>query len=1042
MNMGQKFLKGLGKMVNFPFASSPNMNSYNPWMIDESDGVKRKAVYTSAFWLAPPFGRPRDIDYERLEPLEKNAWIRMCTQHIVDSIAGAEFNIVPRDKGKEVSDATLGEARDFFEGDWQENWQTNLRMMLPDLLHYDCGVTIKAFPVTAYEETGELKEKASDKMKPVELYSRDGRSFMKDTGLAGRLRQYWQYSWINPQGMPIRFSPEEIMYYQVNPSSRSPYGTANLEVVEFIVDYMIESAVAQSKYWKNGMFIGGQIDLPEIKDIDELKRQQAYYEAKLRGSKKMNKWLVTGGGATVKSIPFTPQQMQWVESQKWFAKIIFGIYKVTPSELGFCHSEDTEFLTNDGWKLYDNIKKGEKVGTYNKETGKLEFQEPVKHYHYHYSGEMVHFDGRSIDALITPNHRMFVQPYDYKEWRIVEAKDVSWSQFHFKQACGWEGERLDFIKVPIPKSKKHDTVKRKELIWEANSFLEFLGWFVSEGCVTNYGRDKGQSRIDISQNEGENADRIRNVLFKLDIKFLEYTNKKGNVAFIIQNKQIYEFIKPMKDKLPEWIFELPSEQLEIFLDPLCRGDGHLCNKKNSRFEFYTTKKVIADQTHEIALKCGYRTTLSLKKQKNKNWKDLHILYMSKYTDKAYLEQSNIKREHYEGFVNCFAVPNGFLVTRRNGKILISHNTEDLNKATGIQQMEIHKSKAIRPLLILIEDMVNRQVVWKHFSKDVKFEFVKTLSLDEKTKQTEIDVKRLDKGLDSVNALRDRDGLEKWENEKWDKPIGDEEEQPEEDDFDWDFYFNEEEPEETEKMFSKGGKGSGVRGHTTYHGQMVEKGLQSLTPELKGRLKEIRTGGSDEQKEQFIEDVVMLGIQLSKKERKGKERSKEQQEILDKIKKNKEERLDKEIKNLKKLSEGEVKEEEIKESLTKILESKKKLEAFKEEEKKLKSKVPKKKASKWGKEFKRVSEDYAEEIFQTNKEMERDVRKTIKDFSKAANVGAVSGESGFVPMPEVYDGMDKPIKTKKNEKKIIDLVSGMYKEIQEEVNEEWDRLFGE
>ena len=803
MNFRQKFLKGVSKIIGTPLTSVPNMSAYNPWEIDESDGVKRKAVYTSAFWLAPPYGRPRDIDYERLEPLEKNAWIRMCVQHIIDSVVGAEYHIIPRVKGEEVGDEILKEVREFFEGAWQEDLKANLRMMLPDMLNYDCGVIIKAFGLTDYEEDGNLKA-LTKKMKPIELYSRDGRSFMKDTGLAGRLRQYWQYSWINPQGRPIRFSPDEIMYFQMNPSSRSPYGIANLEVIETIVDYMIESAMAQSKYWKNGMFIGGQIDLPEVKEINELKRMQAYYEAKLRGSRKMNKWIITGGGATVKSIPFTPQQMQWVESQKWFAKIIFGIYKVTPSELGFCHSEDTEFLTSDGWKLYDNIEKGEKIGTYNKNTEMLEFQEPIKYYHYPYKGEMVHFNGRSIDALVTPNHRMFVQPYDYKDdWRIVEAKDVSWSQFHFKQACNWEGKEIDTIKVPVPVSKKHDTVKRKELEWKVDDFLELLGWFVSEGCATEYGTNNGHYRIDISQNRGENSEKIRSVLNRLEIGFNEFENKVGNISFIIQNKQIYDFIKPMKDKLPEWIFELSPRQLEIFLDSLCRGDGHLCNSKNSRFEFYTTKKTIADQVHEISIKCGYRTNLSKRGYENKNWKDLYTLYMSKYTDKAYLEQKNISKEQYNGFVNCFAVPNGFLITRRNGKILISHNTEDLNKATGIQQMEIHKSKAIKPVLTSIEEMFNRRVVWQHFSDKVKFEYAKELSLDDNTKQTEIDVKRLDKGLDSVNELRDRDGLDKWDDEKWDKPAGSEGEgETGEDEYDWDSYFGAsdepEEPEDKEK----------------------------------------------------------------------------------------------------------------------------------------------------------------------------------------------------------------------------------------------------
>lgn len=422
---------------------APSVDNYqSPWggtdwwgmdgSVDES-GAKKKGVYTSAFWLSPPYGRPRDIDYQRLERLEKSVWVRMCVQHIVDSVAGAEWEIVPRIKGTDVSDEKMAEVQKFFDGDsWADGLPSVLKQMLPDMLQYDAGVLVKAFVVKDYdEETGHLKE---GEVVPVELYARDGRSFLKDADLFGTLKQYWQYSWINPQGRPIQFSADEVIYLQQYPVSREPYGMSTLEIIEEILDYLSQSTVAQSKYWTNGMFIGGQIDMPEIKDLDELKRWQAYFEAKLRGPRKFGKWLVTGGGTKVQSLPFTPQQMQWIDSQKWFTKMVFAVFKVAPSELGF--------------------------------------------------------------------------------------------------------------------------------------------------------------------------------------------------------------------------------------------------------------------------------------------------------------------------------------------------TEDLNRATGIQQMEIHKSKAIRPVLTLLENAFNRQIVWKHFDEELKFQYVQNLSLDEKAKQTEIDAKRLDAGLDSVNELRDRDGLVKWEDPKYDVPIGD------------------------------------------------------------------------------------------------------------------------------------------------------------------------------------------------------------------------------------------------------------------------------
>ena len=336
MNLREKILqKASGAMgINMYRFDSMQTAGGAWWDSGDEDGIKRKGVYTDAFWLAPPYGRPRDIDYDRLEAIEKSVWVRMCVQHIVDRIAGADWNIVPMEKGADVPQEHIDKPKEFFNSmTWDKPLSHVIRMLLPDAIQYDAGVILKSYPVIAYEkENWRLK---STQLPPLQLYARDGRSFMMDTNLFGQTKTYWQYSWINPQGKPIEFSPDEIIYFQKSPMSRGPYGIAALEIIEEIIDYMIDSTLAQSKYWKNGLFVGGQIDLPDVRDLDELKRQQAYFEAKLRGPRKYNKWIVTGGGAKVQSMPFTSQQMQFIDSQKWFAKMVFAVFELTPSELGF-----------------------------------------------------------------------------------------------------------------------------------------------------------------------------------------------------------------------------------------------------------------------------------------------------------------------------------------------------------------------------------------------------------------------------------------------------------------------------------------------------------------------------------------------------------------------------------------------------------------------------------------------------------------------------------------------------------------------------------
>lgn len=64
----------------------------------------------------------------------------------------------------------------------------------------------------------------------------------------------------------------------------------------------------------------------------------------------------------------------------------------------------------------------------------------------------------------------------------------------------------------------------------------------------------------------------------------------------------------------------------------------------------------------------------------------------------------------------------------------------------------------------------------------------------------------------------------------------------------------------------------------------------------------------------------------------------------------------------------------------------------------------------------------------------------KDTTKAANVGALSGEPGFVPKPPAYDGMKKPIKTKKLEDKTMEEVMEWLADLQEEAKKEVARLY--
>lgn len=309
-------------------------------VFDEGDqGQALKGVMTEEFWLNPPFGRPRNINFNALEQFENSTWVQICTDAIVDAVVGAEWSIVPRKKltrEEKPNQTAIDEMTAFFEGlPSEETFAICLAEMLPDLLWYDAGVITKAFPVADFNMEGRL-ELTEGEYPVIDLSVRDGRSFMVEAKvIGGRWIKFWQYSWINPSGLPTEFALDEIMYFRMRPSSRGLYGTSKLEIIQDVLNYLMDSTNAQSKLFENGLFIGGQIDHPDLKDPKELKRKALEYKKNLQGPKKAGKWLVTGGNVKVTGFPFNPEQMQWLDGQKWFAKLVLSIFKIAPSEIGW-----------------------------------------------------------------------------------------------------------------------------------------------------------------------------------------------------------------------------------------------------------------------------------------------------------------------------------------------------------------------------------------------------------------------------------------------------------------------------------------------------------------------------------------------------------------------------------------------------------------------------------------------------------------------------------------------------------------------------------
>src|ERR1043166_6228417 len=74
----------------------------------------------------------------------------------------------------------------------------------------------------------------------------------------------------------------------------------------------------------------------------------------------------------------------------------------------FCLTEDTEILTNKGWKKHTEIKVGDLASCFNLQTEGFEFQPIQRLLVRDHDGPMVHLKTKALDCMMTNDHRAVI----------------------------------------------------------------------------------------------------------------------------------------------------------------------------------------------------------------------------------------------------------------------------------------------------------------------------------------------------------------------------------------------------------------------------------------------------------------------------------------------------------------------------------------------------------------------------------------------------------------------------------------------------------
>jgi len=347
-----------------------------------------------------------------------------------------------------------------------------------------------------------------------------------------------------------------------------------------------------------------------------------------------------------------------------------------------CYSEDTEILTDRGWKGFSELDGSELVMTLNPKTGEMEYQKPKKYFVHDYNGKMLHFKSKFIDLLVTPNHRMLIRqrrkgtPKEKCPLILVEASKLRYGKNgrcrHSVPRPGkWRGKNESFFLLPDTLTK----IPMKE-------WMAFLGIYLAEGSLNEGLAKKGHYRVFISQQNKKVRREIEEILRRLPFRY-----SKDNRGFYIYGKPLYNFLKTCGDSaenkhIPREFLDLEPELLRTFIEWFGKGNGY--HNNYGTLCLFTTSTQLRDNLIEMIFKGGYfastfiwnRKGTSSHIQSRKITVKNDVWGIVVHNPKKDLVLRKPKEVEYKGKVYCVEVPNHVVLVKRNGKAIWSGNSVD------------------------------------------------------------------------------------------------------------------------------------------------------------------------------------------------------------------------------------------------------------------------------------------------------------------------------------------------------------------------------
>ena len=334
-----------------------------------------------------------------------------------------------------------------------------------------------------------------------------------------------------------------------------------------------------------------------------------------------------------------------------------------------CHDSETELLTIDGWKKYDQIKMGDVVATYNMESEKTEWQHLQDVYINSYNGPMIKVKTTTADFLVTPHHRMVVRSHKGKDQFIQMQEFVNkgtMGSYNWPKCSGGNG--IDYQEV-------------------SDDELRLMGWVMTDGYVHKGNKNNPSPTIHISQSKERGKKILTEILIRAGIKHYVRTRLRkppiikgvqaksvlpeSTYSMLVESSNRFLSCLVAKREIPTWMYKLSKRQFNVFLEGLLSGDGnvHRGRGKNTEIRVIYGDLDVISSIQTLAVVNGIAARVCVTNRGD----GVLSLPISK---RGWINNlgSSVKTVQYNGIIWCGTVANGTLITRRNGIPLVSGNT--------------------------------------------------------------------------------------------------------------------------------------------------------------------------------------------------------------------------------------------------------------------------------------------------------------------------------------------------------------------------------